>query len=68
MIAERINDELVIRIPSSIDIEDVQRLIDLINLKEATAQSVAKQEDIDSLVQEVKKGWWAANRSRFINS
>jgi hypothetical protein len=36
--------------------------------KKATANSMAKQSDIDKLAKEVKKGWWAKNRIRFIKS
>ena len=66
MIIERINDEVVIRIPSSIKFTEVQRIIDLIYFKEATADSTARQSDIDKIAQKVKKGWWAKNRERFI--
>jgi hypothetical protein len=67
MIAERINDEIVIRIPAYVGIEDIQRIIDLIKYKEATARTQATDETIDNLVKEVKKGWWETNRNRFIH-
>ncbi|MDR2495615.1 MAG: hypothetical protein LBD21_00585 [Tannerellaceae bacterium] len=67
MIVEQINDEILIRVSSDIDREDIQRIIDLFNLKEATAKSIATQEDIDNLAEEVQRGWWAANRSRFLS-
>jgi hypothetical protein len=35
-------------------------------INEATAQSQATQEDIDNIARESKKGWWNANRERFI--
>jgi len=68
MVVERINNEIVIRIPSYVtEIEDVQRFIDLIAFKEATARSQASQEDIDKIVKDVKKGWWETNHNRFIH-
>jgi hypothetical protein len=67
MTVENINGEIIIRIPSSIDIEEVQRVIDLVAYREATAQTEASQEDIDCIAIEVKKGWWATNRHRFIS-
>jgi hypothetical protein len=67
MVIERINDEIVVRVPAYIDMEDVQRFIDLIKFKEAKANTQATDEDINNLVKEVKKGWWEANRSRFIH-
>ena len=66
MVIERINNEVVIRLPSFMSIEAMQRTIDLISLKEATARSVATQEDIDLLAKEVNKGWWAKNREHYI--
>jgi hypothetical protein len=66
MVVERINNEVVLRIPAYIDLESVQRIIDLISYKEAFAQSKAKQEGIDQLAKEINKAWWEENRSRFI--
>ena len=66
MVIERINNEVVIRLSSFMSIEAMQRIIDLISFKEATAQSVANQEDIDMLAKEVKKGWWSKNHRRYL--
>ena len=66
MIVERVKDEVVIRMPSFMNIEALQRTVDLLSLKEATARSVATQEDIDLLAKEANKGWWAKNRERYI--
>jgi hypothetical protein len=67
MVVERTDNEIVVRIPSYIDVEDVQRFIDLTMYKEVTARSQATQKDIDKLAKEVNKGWWQANRERFIH-
>ncbi|MDR2499425.1 MAG: hypothetical protein LBD28_08295 [Tannerellaceae bacterium] len=66
MTVEQVNDEILIRVSSQIDREEIQRIIDLIKLKEATAKSIATQDSIDRLAQESQRGWWAANRKRFI--
>lgn len=63
---ERTTDEIVIRIPSYVDTQGLQRLIDFLTYREATAKSKAKQIDVDELAAEVKKGWWDKNRSRFV--
>ena len=68
MLIERTNNELIIRLPSYVDIEGVQRLIDYLSYKEATAKSKAKQSDVDKLAKQVKKGWWDKNKSRLIKS
>ncbi len=66
MLIERTNKEVIIRLPSYVDTKGLQRLIDYLTYKEATAKSKAKQSDVDALAKEVKKGWWAKNRSRLV--
>ena len=66
MVIERTSKEVIIRLPSYVDTKGLQRLVDYLTYKEATAKSKAKQSDIDALAKEVKKGWWANNRSRFV--
>ena len=66
MVVEQANNEIIIRLPSYMSFETMQRMIDLISLKEANARSVATQEDIDLLAKEVKKGWWDKNGSRYL--
>ena len=66
MTIERTDDEVIIRMPKFVDFEAMQRTIDLISLKEATARSVATREDIDLLAKEANKGWWAKNRSKCV--
>ena len=66
MVVEQINNEVVIRLPSYVHFEALQRMIDLISLKEANARSVATQEAIDQLAKEVNKGWWEKYGSRYV--
>lgn len=66
MLIERITNEVIIRLPSNVDTEGLQRLVDFLSYKEATSKSKAKQSDVDKLAKQVKKGWWAKNRSRLI--
>lgn len=66
MLIERTSSEVIIRIPSYVNIEGLQQLIDYLSYREATAKSKAKQQDVDKLAKEIKKGWWKKNRSRFI--
>jgi hypothetical protein len=66
MVVERVNDEVIIRLPSYINFEAMQRMVDLISLKEAGARSVATQEDVDLLAKEVNKDWWIKNGSRYV--
>ncbi len=66
MTIERTSKEVIIRLPSYVNTDGLQRLVDYLIYKEATAKSKAKQADVDALATEVKKGWWTKNRSRFI--
>lgn len=68
MLIERTNDEVIIRLPSYVDTEGVQRLVDFLSYKEATAKSKAQQSDVDKLAKDVKKGWWAKNKKRLVKS
>ena len=66
MLIERTNNEVIIRLPSYVDTEGLQRIVDYLSYREATAKSKAKQAAVDKLAKEVKKGWWKKNRSRFV--
>jgi thioredoxin-related protein len=66
MVIERTKNEVIIRLPSYIDTEGLQNLINYLTYKEATDKSQAKQDDVDKLAQDIKKGWWSKNRRRFI--
>jgi hypothetical protein len=66
MLIERTSKEVIIRLPSYVDTNGLQRLVDYLSYKEATSKSKAKQSDVDALAKEAKTGWWAKNRSRLI--
>jgi hypothetical protein len=66
MLIERTNTEVIIRLPAYVDTNGLQRLVDYLTYKEATAKSKAKQSDVDALANEVKAGWWAKNRNRLV--
>lgn len=66
MVIERTKNEIIIKLPTYIDTKGLQNLINYLAYKEATDKSKAKQEDVDKLAKDIKKGWWNRNRSRFI--
>lgn len=63
---ERTNNEVIIRLPGSIDTSDLEEMVDYIRFKEITAKSKATQEQIDLLVKEVKMGRWENNKKRLL--
>jgi hypothetical protein len=66
MTIQNIDNQIVITLPASIDLEGVQRLINYLLYKEATKDSKAIQEDVDQLAREVNKQWWEENKHRFL--
>ena len=55
MLIERTSKEVIIRLPASVDTMGLQRLVDYLTYKEATANSKATQEQVDRLAIDVKK-------------
>lgn len=66
MVIERTSKEVIIRLPAYVNTEGLQRLVDYLTYKEATAKSKAKQADVDEIASEAKSGWWANNKSRLV--
>lgn len=66
MYIERTNDEIIIRLPKSVDAEGLQRLVDYLTYLELTSKSKANQADIDQLADEINKKWWTKNKNRFV--
>ena len=62
MIIERTDNETLIRIPGSIDLDRSQRIIDYIRYQEITSKSQALQLDVDKLAEEVNRDWWEKNK------
>ena len=58
MIIERTKSEIIIRLPGDINIDELQDMTDWFNYKEITSNSKAKQEEVDALVSQIKKGRW----------
>jgi hypothetical protein len=65
MILERTKNEILIRMPASVDLTELQDMLDYLKYKELTANSKAKQSDVDALSKKVNKSIWTkikANR------
>jgi len=66
MTIERNNDEVIIRLPASVNTDDLQDFIDYTRYKELTSKSKTSQKEIDEFARKVNKEWWTENRKRFI--
>ncbi len=64
MIIERTKNEVIFRLPASINVDDLQDMADMLEYKEIARKSKATQEDVDDLVKTVKKGRWAQTKSK----
>jgi len=63
---QRTDKEIVVRLPPNVDTLGLQKMIDYLKYKEATAESDADQEEIDKLASESKARWWRENKHQFI--
>lgn len=66
MIIERTLSEVIIRLPATINITDLQEMANFLKYSELTQKSKVTQKQIDTLVKEVKKGRWEKSRKRLI--
>ncbi|HEY3370589.1 MAG TPA: hypothetical protein VGK10_07060 [Prolixibacteraceae bacterium] len=66
MIIERINNEIIIRLPGDINIDELQEMTDWFQYMETTRKSKAKQADVDALVSQIKKGRWEKRKPTLI--
>lgn len=64
MIIERINNEIIFRLPGDINVDDLQDMTDLFEFKEIARKSKAKQKDVDKLVKSIKKGRWDKTKNK----
>jgi hypothetical protein len=59
-------DEIIIKIPTSVGMEEIQRVLDYLGYKIAVSNSKANQAEVDKLATEVNAGWWERNKAKFL--
>jgi hypothetical protein len=64
MTIERTSKEVLFRLPASTKLEDLQDLANLFSFKEVTKKSKAKQQQVDDLVSQIKKGRWLKTKKK----
>ena len=65
MLIERTDKEIIIRLPASVNTDDLQDFVEFARYKEITSKFKVSQKEVDKLADEVKKNWWAKNRKKF---
>jgi hypothetical protein len=68
MIIESKDNEIIIRISSDVNLEDIQKSLDFIRYKEILSKSKGTQADADALAKKINKDWWSKNKSNYISS
>lgn len=63
---ERTKKEVIIRLPATVDTEDLQDFLDYARYKELTSKFSVAQSQVDKLADQINKSWWTKNRKRFI--
>ena len=66
MLVERTSKEVIIRLPASVDTEDLQDFLNYARYKELTANFKTDQKEVDKIANEINATWWTKNRSKFI--
>jgi len=66
MVIEKINNEIIFRLPADIDTAGFERIVNYLKYKEAIRNSQATEQQANKLANESKKRWWAENKERFI--
>ena len=63
---QRTDNEILLRLPGNVDTLGLQRMIDYLKYKEATAGNKADQETVDELAKESKTNWLKEHKHRFV--
>jgi len=66
MLIERKKDEIIIRISSLVNIDELQDFIEYVRYKELGTGIEVPQKEIDKLASDLNKEWWKKNRKRFV--
>ncbi|MGN6195822.1 MAG: hypothetical protein ACTHOB_12850 [Ginsengibacter sp.] len=66
MLVERTSKEVIIRLPASVDTEDLQDFLNYARYKELTANFKTDQAEVDKLANDINAKWWTKNRSKLI--
>ena len=66
MLVERTSKEVIIRLPASVDTEDLQDFLNYARYKELTANFKTDQNEVDKITNDINAKWWNKNRSKLI--
>ena len=64
MIIERNKKEVIIRLPASVDTDDLQDFLNYARYKELTSKFAVPQKEVDKLATKTNSNWWTINKNR----
>ncbi|MBE9460648.1 hypothetical protein ACFP1I_21555 [Dyadobacter subterraneus] len=64
MIIERTKNEVIFRLPVTVNLDDLQDMADLFEFKELSKNATVSQQGVDDLVKKIKKGRWTETKSK----
>ncbi len=62
----REEENILISIPASLNNIYVEQLLDYLKVKSIAAQSVATDEEIVAIANDINQSWWHSNKHNFI--
>ncbi len=65
MLVERTKKEVIIRLPASVNTDDLQDFLNYARYKELTSAFNVSQKEVDKLAEEVNSKWWAKSKKKF---
>jgi len=66
MTVERTKNEVIIRLPTTMDFQKIEEWIEYFRLMEIISKNKGTEEEALKLTRELDKEWWEKNRNRFI--
>jgi hypothetical protein len=67
MFIERTSKEIIIHLPASIDLKELQDVLDFARYKELVSKFKVSQKKIDKLASDINKSWWKKNRKKLMS-
>jgi hypothetical protein len=64
MIIERTKKEIIIRLSSKVNTDDLQDFLNYARYTELTSGFSVSQKEVDNLSNKVNSSWWAKNKTR----
>ncbi|MEZ0542796.1 hypothetical protein [Fibrella arboris] len=66
MTVERTQNEVIVHLSAAINVEELQRILNYLTYKDATASSEATQEEVDQISSEFNRGRWSASGKKVV--